>query len=166
MEEYFRWKSINYYLTLEDHIRKVRAELEELTATFYEQSFSTRVESDGLELVSVGVKVENAVTKLVDSQASKERRIEALQKKQKYFKDYLATLSAWDKVRLLKQYVTDTESNYTDDQLSKDTYREILEIEEAMMFLNGEEPEIIPPLELDNESLDQDLNYMFEALGV
>ncbi|MGP4072758.1 hypothetical protein ACTWQB_09420 [Piscibacillus sp. B03] len=140
--------------------------MDEISTIFYNQSFTTRVEQNGLQLMTVGVKIEDGVAELVDSLASKEKRVKSLIQKKRYFTEYLNTLTPRDKMQLINEYLNANPSFDEVDLLAEEVYREIEEIEEAITFMSGLEPDIIPPRELDNQMLEDDFNYMIEALGV
>lgn len=161
----FELKKIHRYFNLENEILRIQYHIGLLREEFYSQSMSTAVRYTELGIVSKGFSPERNVIQLVDNILIKQKRIKQIRKKQRYFNDYLHSLDPKEKHYLINKYVKNIVPKNV-QQADVNLYKEILEIEEAINFMNGHPPDPQVNISLDNETLQDDFNNITEMLGV
>lgn len=124
---------IHRYFGLSERIGLLKTAIKYREYEFSNRSFYNWIEFGEMSIKNVGVKVEKEVINHVSSIELTEKRIQRLNKREYYFTNYLNNLSKTDYVILKSKYTTSYELlQFTN--LDKQTYDEILEIEEAIAF--------------------------------
>lgn len=157
-------EEIQAYFKIDDRIAKIESRIKELRYAFYERTMTTRTESDGLEVYSVGFRMEPHLFPYLDTILAREKTIEVLKKRKRYLIDYLNTLDPLDKEYLIQRYTKENLPK-TVNPSDVNLYEEILEINEAINFMYGYPPDI-RNIEVNNDTLEDDFERMLEALEV
>lgn len=159
-------EEIQAYFRLDKRIKQLQNSISRAREKFYSRTFTTRTESDGLELYIVGERVEDIVAHLTDIILENEQAIEILQKRKKYFNEYLNSLPPADRHYLIHKY-SKKKPPTEFDELDRQLYEEIEEINEAINYMYGFPQEIkVVSVEVNNNNLEDEFDRILEALEV
>lgn len=159
-------EEIQAYFRLDKRIEKLQHCISRLRKIFYDRTFTTRTESNGMEFYTVGEKIDNIVADFVDIIRENERSIEILKKRKKYFNEYLNSLPPADRHYLIHKY-SKKKPPTEFDELDRQLYEEIEEINEAINYMYGFPQEIkVVSVEVNNNNLEDEFDRILEALEV
>lgn len=131
--------SIAYYMNLAKSVNRHKKLLRKSRRGFFNQTMSSYVTSNELQLFSKGFSVENNVVYFVDSQRRLEKAIKICEFKHKHFKDFLHTLPHDHQIYLKARYLQEEE--IINDRVDRECIEMIQEIEEAVSYrFFGSEP--------------------------
>lgn len=154
---------INRYFHLDKAIKQLNRRLYQLHLRHRTQSYYTRIEpTDEYTLQTKSYRIDEEVAIYLDASMLIEKRIANLKKKQRYFNDYLVTISPEAQECLFKRYLGKLDVT-VNDPLIQALYEELLEIEDAICFMNGRIPEL---RFRDNDSENLNFEDMLNILGV
>lgn len=131
---------IREYFNLGKTIQGLQDRLNHSRWLFYQQTMTSHIEYTALGVVSVGFRPDKEISKLYERMEKIERRIARNTFRRRHFEDYLAHLTVEDLERLESKYIDGEEVSISDKLLS-DLYAEIDEIETAICFREGLEPD-------------------------
>lgn len=152
------------YFHLDRSIEKSKERINNLRKIFYSYTMHTRTETSAAgKMYSRGFKAEIEVIRLVDCLMEIEKHIEKNLKKQRYLTDYLNTLPLNEQIYLLDRYEKGLLIPLR-ESVEIALNDEIHEIEEAIFFMYGYNPE---PKHI-SEIKDFETNFIniLEALGI
>lgn len=155
--------SIVRYFNLDHKIQGDAKRITELKQKFNSQSYHTRTEtSDGLGIRVVAFRAENEVCNYIDDLVSIEERLKMKKKKRRYFNEYLHTLTLEEQNYLYDRYLyqKDVTLNETTERA---TIEEIHEIEDAMAYMAGKEPDKLNQIE---NGAELGFDELLDVLGV
>lgn len=160
---------IRFYLNIDQEIERLEGQVRLLQESFYDRTMTRQVFWTEEGIYSKSFNVEKEVVLHVYSMENLEKRIELLKKKKRYVNDYLQTLDPKSKENLINKYRNKNMSSVlTESEL--EFYDEILEIEEAINYMRGIEPDpselISETIKLSNGSLEENFNNVLALLGV
>ena len=152
------------YFRLDQSIEESRQRINDMRKEFYGNSMHTRTET-GAEgkMYSLGFRQELEVTRLVDCLADIEKHIKKNQKKKRYLDDYLQTLPSSEQDYLFERYVRGLDVPLN-KSVEMELNVEVNEIEEAIHFIYGYEPE--PKHVTQVKDFKTNFGNMLDALGV
>lgn len=132
---------VRKYFQLDQSIEEAQKRIQTMRKEFYTQSMHTRMESslDGSTFTR-GFRQETEVVLFVDCVAHIERNITKNRKRQRYLRDYLHTLPPDSRNYLFKRYVEQLHVSVR-ESVETALIEEINEIEDAIHFMYGHEPE-------------------------
>lgn len=182
---WIRKKNIQQYIRIPQRIEAYKREYLTIRAEFYCSTFSSHVISEYEAMQVLGVRVDDSAIYIADCCASTELLIRDLEKRQRYFNSFLDSLLPADRKELTDYYLhKDGFSLRPLTDIEERAYEEIREIDEAMNYMKGIEPdfeaeelqeiqevaEAMDNLNLDAEGsavvFDTTFNNIAEMLGV
>lgn len=138
-EELNGW--ISRYFRLQSKISSDVERRIELKIKYFSQSLYTHVEQDDLgEFKQFSFNIQREVCNYLDDLACLDRRIEDKKLKKRYFDDYLSGIPATAREYLDCRYLKRLPIAI-DRGIEQNTLEEIYEIEDALKFMRGEEPD-------------------------
>ncbi|MDH6363269.1 hypothetical protein M2139_000311 [Enterococcus sp. PF1-24] len=153
---------IKNYLSLSFIISRLEYRKKILRRDFYFQNMATHIEyrkvyNDQFEMVTKGFRPDNEVEELLLNLDSIDRRIQRYVFRKKHFSRFLATLTTQERNFLVSYPLTNCP-----EYLIKKTLDEINEIETALCFREGIEPE-----ETDcTDDVDSNLERMYDFFAI
>ncbi|MPM25348.1 hypothetical protein SDC9_71839 [bioreactor metagenome] len=178
-------KNIQQYIRIPQRIDAHKREYLSARAEFYCSTFSSHVASEYEALRVLGNRVDDSAIYIADCCANTELLIRDLEKRQRYFNSFLDSLLPADRKELTDYYLNkDGFSLKPLTNIEERAYEEIREIDEAMNYMKGIEPdfeaeqlqeiqevaEAMDNLNLDAEGsavvFDNTFNNIAEMLGV
>ncbi len=151
-------------MNINDEIKRTNKIIKLAKIKFYDQSLISSVQPTELGIHSIGFNVAKEVINLVDMVSMLERRIQLLRRKKRYLDDYLQLISIEKRNRLFEVY-KNKKFNGELNQIELALYEEILEIEEAVNYMRGIEPDqTTDKLENNNLNLERDFSEIFNML--
>lgn len=178
-------KNIQQYIRIPQRIDAHKREYLSIRAEFYCSTFSSHVASEYEALRVLGIRVDDSAIYIADCCARTELLIQDLEKRQRYFNSFLDSLLPADRKELTDYYLyKDGFSLKPLIDIEQRAYEEIREIDEAMNYMKGIEPdfeaeqlqaiqeeaEAMDNLNLDAEGsavvFDTTFNNIAEMLGV
>lgn len=142
IEKEERTELIIKYMNLDHSVRRLQKSLDHVRSIFYDLSLHTRTEANGLEITVKAYRVENEVCKYVDSVQRSHLVLENRKKARKYFNDYLDSLSPKERDYLYQRYLMGYDLP-EQEELDSATIEEISEIEDAICYMNGIQPDTL-----------------------
>lgn len=155
---------IRSYFRIDERIQVIRERISHLRKSFYDQTLSPHIECNGTEVVVVAFHIETNVIDFLDTIETREKTIEILLKRKRYFNDYLDSLAQEERDYLIKKY-TGRPQTAAIQQADRDLFDEILEINDAINFIYGL-PAEDRVLSFDIETLEDDFTEIAALLGV
>lgn len=140
------------YMKLDYSIRRLQKRIDNMQSVFFDRSFHTRIEPTDLGLNVLAYRIESEVCGYVDSVSRIYKKLENKKRIRKYFNDYLNSLSPRERDYLYKRYLMGYDLP-EQEEIDNATIEEIREIEEAISYMNGEEPDKLLFIE-NTEALD------------
>lgn len=157
------------YFHLDRQIRRYQQRKDYIEWVFMQRTFCSNIQYDGHEIRTVAPRVEKIVTDKVDSLIALEKLTGFNRKRQKYFNDYLHSLTPEALKSLENKYQTRNYLEQPFDELDQATYEEIQEIELAVKYeffpylVDVDPDEELPDME---ELLEMNFNDIMEVMGI
>ncbi|MGO1356305.1 hypothetical protein [Alkalibacterium gilvum] len=131
--------------------------------SYQDQSYHTRTEMTPEGILKVkAFNVESEVCNYLEDCYYIEQRLKEKEQKKRYFKDYLHRLTPDKRAYLYKRYVHGLEVT-VNESIEHDTMAEILEIEDAVAYMNGREPDKLMRIE---DGTELEFDELLDVLGV
>lgn len=169
----YKYEWIRLYFKLPNKIKYFNKRIEEAKFIFNTKSKHTRMEQVDLEWKSVAFTIELEVTNHVMSIDLYERLIEQCEKKMKYLKDYLQTLSEYDRHYIYERFEEGNSMLPIRVDVDEALFDEIAEIETAIQYMFGKEIREIREISeleiLDNSitgNVESDFDFALKLLDV
>lgn len=160
----FEKLEIKKHFSLEKNIAELENKIEELRQDFYNQTLCSHIAIVDQEMTVLGFNIEKNVAFLIDTIHSIERRIERQTTRKNFFDKYMESLHPIEREYLKERYSKDYLPKDV-CQLDEDLYAEILEINDAINYMNGY-PVEIESVEVNNDNLEDEFSQILEALEV
>lgn len=159
--------AISQYMTLADKVGKLQRRIKYLRWAFYQQTFHSRIVYTGYEIVSQAIKVDKAIERLDETIGTIEQHIKLIETKQRYWEDFLNSLSVQDRQYFINKYL----KGYVvmNERLDSLALEEIDEINSAIVFQFCslfEEEEDREHLELSTEDVQTSIDSILAFLEV
>ena len=126
---------IQRYFNIPSRIFRLQNSIKEAREDFYSRTFTSHSRFIDDEWTLVGYRVETQVLNLLSRIEGKERHIEILHEKRRYFDQFLSSLPEGDQRQLHLKYRS--EKQYQIHRVEARAYEEIKEIEEAICHKYG-----------------------------
>mgnify|MGYP001287855174 CR=1 FL=1 len=148
----FDYDEIKAYFQIDRRIKRLEGSIIELQEKFYAKTMTTRIESDGFNIYTIGERLDYIIVDYLDTIRCKEKAIETLKRRKRYLNDFLNSLPPVDKHYLINRY-TSKKMPEKFEKLDYLLYEEIQEINDAINFMNGYPPDI-RSVEVSNDNLE------------
>lgn len=153
---------IREYFCIDKSINRLYNRLKQLEYRHRSQTYHTRIEPTNERLRTTCFHLEEEVCTYLDARVLIEKRLDKVEKKKRYFNDYLARIPPEDLDCLRKRYLIDS-SVTVNEKLKIDLCEELQEIEDALCYMDGRTPENRIKV-ADNKNLS--FEEMLNVLGV
>lgn len=156
-------KEVQKFFKLSEEAAAIKRRISELREEFYSQTMETQTVPMDMQIVAKGFDCEKNVIPFVDSIMDYEKQLMNIHKKQRYLNDYLQTLEPEEKRYLIEQYTRDR-LPIAAQKADINLYEEIMEITEAVNFMNGIPPDIEVEVNLNNDKLEDSFSMITTLL--
>jgi len=154
---------IKSYLNISRKIRQAEQRIKWIDDKFYNQSFVGVTCEFGGDLIYKGFNVEKSIINHIEDIESFEKKITTLKTKKKYIQSFMKSLSDSERTAIIDMVISDKPLT----EIETTVYEEILEIDEAVNFMQGIEPDkTTEKLENNNLNLEKDFSEIFNMLEV
>ncbi|SFP39756.1 hypothetical protein SAMN05421839_1186 [Halolactibacillus halophilus] len=154
---------IKSYLNISRKIQQAEQRIKWIDKEFYNQSFVGVTCEFAGDLVYKGFNVEKSIVNHIGDIESFEKKITMLKTKKKYIQSFMESLSDSERMAIINMVISDKPLT----EIETTVYQEILEIDEAVNFMQGIEPDkTTDKLENNNINLENDFLEIFNMLEV
>ncbi len=155
--------SIIRYFKLDHKIELDERRMVGLHHSYHNQSYHTRTEMTEEGTLRVkAFNIESEVCNYLEDIHLIEKRMKMKRQKKKYFNDYLRGLTPYAREYLYSRYIDGSDVS-VNESIEHDTMAEILEIEDAVAYMNGREPDKLIRIE---DATELEFDELLDVLGV